>query len=67
MKKLTWILFFIIALMQISCQGQMKQMKNFLFFSKTVEFRHDSIEPAIAAITGLGGGNNFKVFHTEDA
>ena len=67
MKKLTWILFLIIALMQISCQGQRKQMKNILLFSKTVEFRHDSIAPAIAGINSLGGGNNFKVFHTEDA
>ena len=52
--------------MQISCQGQRKQMKNILLFSKTVEFRHDSIEPAIVALKDLGSENNFKVFHTED-
>ena len=66
MKKKSWLLFFIVQLIQISCQGQGKQMKNILLFSKTAEFRHDSIEPAIVALKDLGSENNFKVFHTED-
>jgi|TARA_B110000263_G_C15290626_1_gene503090 type 1 glutamine amidotransferase len=49
------------------CGSSTNKMKNILIFSKTVEFRHDSIEPAIAAIKGLGIKNNFHVFHTEDA
>ena len=66
MRKISLILFLVFSLIQISCQGKGKKMKNILLFSKTVEFRHDSIEPAIDAIKNLGSKNNFKVFHTED-
>ncbi len=38
-----------------------------LVFSKTVEFRHTSIEPGIAAIQALGAANDFTVTATEDA
>ncbi|MEZ4659896.1 MAG: ThuA domain-containing protein [Caldilineaceae bacterium] len=38
-----------------------------LVFSKTVAFRHASIENGLAAIQALGAENNFAVDHTEDA
>ena len=66
MKYFSLVLFLLVLLIKISCRGQVKQMKNILLFSKTVEFRHESIEPAIDAIKDLGFKNNFKVFHTED-
>lgn len=37
-----------------------------LVFSKTASFRHDSIEPGIAAIRSLGAANGFAVDATED-
>ncbi len=41
--------------------------KKILVFSKTVEFRHSSIEIGIEAITQLGLDNGFEVLATEDA
>lgn len=38
-----------------------------LVFSRTLAFRHDSIEPGIAAIRRLGAANGFEVDATEDA
>lgn len=38
-----------------------------LVFSKTVGFRHDSIEKGAEAIQKLGREHNFGVYHTEDA
>jgi type 1 glutamine amidotransferase len=38
-----------------------------LVFSRTLGFRHDSIEPGIAAIRSLGAANGFEVDATEDA
>lgn len=38
-----------------------------LVFSRTLGFRHDSIEPGIAAIRSLGAANGFVVDATEDA
>lgn len=38
-----------------------------LVFSKTAGWRHDSIEPAIAALRALGAANAFAVTATEDA
>jgi cytochrome c len=38
-----------------------------LVFSKTAEFRHDSIPDGIAAIRALGAGHGFAVDATEDA
>ena len=38
-----------------------------LVFSKTEGFRHESIEPGIAAIEKIGEANNFTVVATEDA
>jgi type 1 glutamine amidotransferase len=38
-----------------------------LVFSKTVGFRHSSIEPGIAALRDLGAANRFEVDATEDA
>ncbi|MEO3749616.1 ThuA domain-containing protein [Streptomyces sp. B6B3] len=40
---------------------------NALVFSKTAEFRHDSIEAGVAAIEGLGAEHGFDVTATEDA
>ena len=51
----------------MSCQSIGKEVKNVLIFTKTLGFRHDSIESGIAAIRALGEQNGFKVFHTEDA
>ena len=38
-----------------------------LVFSKTAEFRHDSIDEGVAAIQALGTAHDFSVTHTEDA
>jgi cytochrome c len=38
-----------------------------LVFSKTAGYRHQSIEPGIAALQNLGGAHNFAVEQTEDA
>jgi type 1 glutamine amidotransferase len=38
-----------------------------LLFTKTVEFRHDSISGAVTAIQDLGNQNNFSVDATEDS
>jgi hypothetical protein len=38
-----------------------------LVFTKTAEFRHDSIPAAIAAVRQLGAANGFGVDQTEDA
>jgi type 1 glutamine amidotransferase len=38
-----------------------------LIFSKTAGFRHDSIEPGIAAIRSLGAANGFEVDATEES
>src|SRR3954466_13371043 len=37
-----------------------------LVFSRTLGFRHDSIDEGIAAIQQLGAANNFSVTATED-
>jgi type 1 glutamine amidotransferase len=38
-----------------------------LVFSRTAGFRHDSIEPGIAALRSLGAANHFEVDATEEA
>jgi len=38
-----------------------------LLFSKTAEYRHDSIPDAVAALTALGDGHGFAADATEDA
>ena len=40
---------------------------NVLVFSKTEQFRHDSIEPGVEAVKKLGSRHNFSVEATEDA
>lgn len=40
---------------------------NVLVFSKTEQFRHDSIEAGIAAVRALGDQHGFRVDATEDA
>ncbi|MEM8488626.1 MAG: ThuA domain-containing protein [Bacteroidota bacterium] len=40
---------------------------NVLVFSSTEQFRHDSIEPGIAAVRQLGETHGFTVLATEDA
>jgi len=37
-----------------------------LAFTKTEQYRHDSIPDAVAALKGLGGEHGFDVDHTED-
>ena len=51
----------------MSFQSIDKEVKNVLIFTKTLGFRHDSIESGVAAIIALGEQHGFKVFHTEDA
>ena len=65
MKRLAWVFFVFFAFMQIRCH-RLGEQKNILLFTKTMAWRHDSIEPAIGAIKGLMGKYNYKVFHTED-
>ena len=57
----------IILFILTACGSEKNKIRSILIFSKTLEYRHDSIEPAIAAIEGLGLKNNFNVFHSEDA
>jgi cytochrome c len=38
-----------------------------LVFSETAGFRHDSIEPGVAAVCELAGGEGIAVDHTEDS
>lgn len=47
-----------------SCSGKQDKI---LVFSKTVEFRHESIEDGVLAIQKLGADNNFEVDTTENA
>jgi type 1 glutamine amidotransferase len=44
-----------------------KKPMRVLIFSKTAGFRHDSIEPGVAAFRRLGEQKGFSVSHTEDA
>ena len=64
MLKTVWLWA---ALLLLS--GSVKQSDDYriLVFSKTEGFRHDSIEPGIAAIQALGAAHQFGVTATEDA
>ena len=50
-----------------SCSNKRSGKPRILVFSKTVTFRHSSIEPGKAAIMKLGNENGFLVDTTEDA
>ncbi|WP_242202762.1 ThuA domain-containing protein [Aestuariivivens insulae] len=52
-----------VAFLILSCNSKDKTV---LVFSKTVEFRHGSIETGIDAVKQLGKTNDFKVIATED-
>ena len=66
-KNIITIGSLIILFILTACGSEKNKIRSILIFSKTLEYRHDSIEPAIAAIEGLGLKNNFNVFHSEDA
>ena len=48
------------------CLARQPELPSVLVFSRTEGFRHDSIEPGIAAIAELGDANGFSVVTTED-
>lgn len=59
------LLFFIsIIVLFSSCQ---QQEIKILVFSKTTEFRHESIETGAETIKSWGQKKGYNVFHTEDA
>ena len=64
--KRTTILFLLLSvnLILLACSNQKKKV---LIFSKTVEFRHDSIEEGIVSIQGFLESKNIQIDATEDA
>ncbi len=60
-----WVLFLLVLILA-GCTPK-KAPLNVLVFSKTEGFRHQSIEPGIAAIKELGKLHGFNVQHTEEA
>jgi cytochrome c len=50
-----------------SCDQPNTREKRILVFTKTEGYRHESIEPGVAAVRKLGEENGFTVLHTEDA
>ena len=69
----TWSAFLMLATLLVGCSG-VQQAQNasmsdvsVLVFSKTEGFRHDSIEPGVAAVQEMGAENGFTVSATEDA
>ncbi|MCG2462223.1 ThuA domain-containing protein [Flavobacteriaceae bacterium F89] len=62
------LLFFlaIVLLTVLSCQEQQKRERKVLVFSKTLGYRHASIEDGKAMFLRLGNQNNFKVDTTEN-
>ena len=61
-----WIFLFLTTLIFFNCNKK-KQFIHVLVFSKTAEFRHESIETGIAAIRALSKEHGFTMFATEDA
>jgi type 1 glutamine amidotransferase len=47
--------------------AEMMQPAPILIFTKTVGYRHESIEKGVATLQDLGKQHNFSVAHTEDA
>ena len=63
MKQIKIIVLFIF----IICSANAQRKDKVLIFSKTEEYRHQSIEDGIRAIKKLGKENNFVVDATEDS
>jgi cytochrome c len=61
-----FLLPLIVLLICFSC-GQQKQEKKVLVFSKTLGWRHSSIETGVAALQKMGKQYSFEVDATEDA
>ena len=55
------------CLVYFSAFSQSQDETNVLVFSKTAGYRHESIEPGIAAVQKLGKEHGFQVEATEDA
>jgi cytochrome c len=58
------LIILLISFVMLSCSTKEDKI---LVFSKTVGFRHGSIESGITALKKLGKENNFKVIATEDS
>jgi cytochrome c len=56
----------IVLALAFACNNQPKE-KSILVFSKTVEFRHGSIEKGVEVLKKLGIEKGFQVTHTENA
>ncbi|HMQ48079.1 MAG TPA: ThuA domain-containing protein [Saprospiraceae bacterium] len=62
-----WItILTLIALSFQACQMTKQRPVKVLVFSKTAEFRHESIEAGIAALRQIGKENGYEVIATED-
>lgn len=57
----------IIIILSILFLNPNLQKDKVLVFTKTVEYRHESIETGVETIKELGKENDFEVFHSEDA
>jgi len=60
MKALTFILIFLLM-------APINQEDKVLVFTKTMGYRHESIETGVVLLTELGKQNAFEVTHSEDA
>ncbi|HMQ90109.1 MAG TPA: ThuA domain-containing protein [Flavilitoribacter sp.] len=65
MKSQSLWLTLLVAVLLAACTEQPRE-KKVLIFSRTMGFRHDSIEEGQLAIKKLGRENGFNVFSTED-
>ena len=68
-KNLVFPVFIAAAVLLAGCTASSSNQNevNVLVFSKTGGFRHESIEPGIAAVKKLGQQHGFRVEATEDA
>ncbi|ULC59823.1 ThuA domain-containing protein [Flaviramulus sp. BrNp1-15] len=57
----------ILIILTMCITGLSQASEKVLVFSKTKEYRHESIEAGVKAIVKLGKENNFEVTHTEDS
>jgi type 1 glutamine amidotransferase len=68
-KRLSF--FLCLALLSSQCQeklsGDKDELKNILVFSKTAEFRHESIEAGVITLKSICNDLNIIMEHSEDA
>lgn len=62
-----FFLMMIVLFAVLSCQQKQKKERRVLVFSKTLGYRHATIEDGKAMFLRLGNQNNFKVDTTENA